>query len=421
MEGRRSPRPCTAAGWYCPDVAASADPGGGLEGLDLERIVAVVAADVGEPEPVVRPAVERMMEVVADALTGDGSSHVSERAASLLRADSERAARAGELPEKVIDRHLSSLWAIWDGLAESDGDRADLVRLGRRMLKAADGLVAGVAVGYRAVERDLIESQADARRAFLEELLGAVVVDTAGVGRLRRISARNGLDPGGSYRLVAIRATSFAGPTQDEAEACAGRLRAAIGVASTADRSRAGVTLPQVLARRGRVVVLARGSWPGMARLREGLSVAAGASWTAVVSPAVTRVERLAPALARLLDTLRTAERLGHIGWIEHPDDLAVERLLLADDSLLGTVVERELGPLLADARMGEELVETLQVYFDAGENMRETARRMHLANRTVAYRLERIEALLGRPLDGDARQRLVVALLARRILVGTR
>jgi DNA-binding PucR family transcriptional regulator len=116
----------------------------------------------------------------------------------------------------------------------------------------------------------------------------------------------------------------------------------------------------------------------------------------------------------------RTAERLGHRGWLDHPDELAVERLLLIDDALLSVVVERELGPLLADLRMGEELVETLVVYFDAGENMREAARRLHLANRTVAYRLERIESLLGGPLDGARRERLVVALLARRVLERT-
>jgi DNA-binding PucR family transcriptional regulator len=140
-----------------------------------------------------------------------------------------------------------------------------------------------------------------------------------------------------------------------------------------------------------------------------------------VISAPVNGVERLAPSMARLLEALRTALRLGRTGWIDDPDDLAVERLMLADDALLATVVDRELGPLLADPRMGEELVETLQVYFDTGENMRATARRLHLANRTVAYRLDRIKTLLGHPLDGPSRQRLVVALLAHRILRGSR
>ncbi len=116
---------------------------------------------------------------------------------------------------------------------------------------------------------------------------------------------------------------------------------------------------------------------------------------------------------------MRTAERLGHRGWIDHPNELAVERVLLLDDELLGVVVDHELGRLQADPRMGDELIETLDVYFDAGENMREAARRLHLANRTVAYRLERVETLLGGRLDGPRRERLVIALMARRILAG--
>ena len=50
---------------------------------------------------------------------------------------------------------------------------------------------------------------------------------------------------------------------------------------------------------------------------------------------------------------------------------------------------------------MGEELVQTLEVYLASRQNIRETARRLHLASRTVAYRLERIESLLGTSLDG--------------------
>ena len=75
---------------------------------------------------------------------------------------------------------------------------------------------------------------------------------------------------------------------------------------------------------------------------------------------------------------------------------MAVEELLIADRALTEAAVAYELGPILADERMGEELVETLEVYLACGSNMRETARRLHLAHRTVAYRLERVEQLLG-------------------------
>ena len=63
------------------------------------------------------------------------------------------------------------------------------------MLRTADALVAAVAVGYRSVERELIVNNAEARRAFIDEVLGVVAVDTATIGRLRRLSTRFGLDP----------------------------------------------------------------------------------------------------------------------------------------------------------------------------------------------------------------------------------
>jgi DNA-binding PucR family transcriptional regulator len=124
---------------------------------------------------------------------------------------------------------------------------------------------------------------------------------------------------------------------------------------------------------------------------------------------------------ADLVDATRTAHRLGLRGWIPDPEQLALERLLLADRPLADATVRRELGPVLADERFGEELVETLQAFFDAGENVTAAARRLHLATRTVGYRLERIESLLGRPIDGESRRRLSAALIVHRLRSGER
>ena len=103
-------------------------------------------------------------------------------------------------------------------------------------------------------------------------------------------------------------------------------------------------------------------------------------------------------------------------GWIPGPEQLALERLLLANPDLADATVRRELGPLLADERFGDELIETLQAYFDASENVTEAARRLHLATRTVGYRLEKIESLLGHPLDGQSGRRLSTALMVHRL-----
>ena len=104
---------------------------------------------------------------------------------------------------------------------------------------------------------------------------------------------------------------------------------------------------------------------------------------------------------------------------VDEPAD-ALDRLRVVEDRVLvdaaGLEGHRELGPLLADERMGTELIDTLQAYFDAGESIAEAARRLHLATRTVSYRMDRVVALLGHPLDGEARRRMSVALLIYRL-----
>ncbi len=146
------------------------------------------------------------------------------------------------------------------------------------------------------------------------------------------------------------------------------------------------------------------------------MTEAVPAAWVAIGSPAIDGVGSLAATYADLVDATRTAERLGRRGWIADPGELALERLLLADPDLADATVRRELGPLLADERFGPELIETLQAYFDAGENVTAAARRLHLATRTVAYRLEKIESLLGHPIDGEDGRRLSTALLVYRL-----
>ena len=89
---------------------------------------------------------------------------------------------------------------------------------------------------------------------------------------------------------------------------------------------------------------------------------------------------------------------------------------LLADDSRLGTFVERELGALAAyDAAHGGDLPGVLEAYLAAGGNKAVAAARAHLARPTLYERLRHIERILGVSLDAaDSRTSLHVALLAR-------
>jgi purine catabolism regulator len=63
--------------------------------------------------------------------------------------------------------------------------------------------------------------------------------------------------------------------------------------------------------------------------------------------------------------------------------------------------------------------VQTLDAYLRSNGNKNLTARALHLQRRSVYYRLDRIEQLLGSSLDDpELRVRLYVALRAREMLL---
>jgi len=321
-----------------------------------------------------------------------------------------------------------------------------LATFGRFLLLWNELTSLAVTDGYRMAERDILARTVEARRGALQELLGVVVADVATEARLRRVAVRNGLNPDRAYLLVAIAPRPEADPIpehpgigDEELEVLAGRIGHLLGsTAPGAEGAGPGIRLPAVLPLLGRIAILAHDDWAGMARVPNvldnvlgGLAAAARskartpkraavetaeAAWVAVGARGVDGVGSLGAAYADLVDATRTAQRLGRRGWIPDPEQLALERLLLADQGFADATVRRELGPVLADERFGTELMETLQAYFDAGENVTGAARRLHLATRTVAYRLEKIESLLGHPLDGEYGRRLSTALMVHRL-----
>jgi DNA-binding PucR family transcriptional regulator len=199
-------------------------------------------------------------------------------------------------------------------------------------------------------------------------------------------------------------------------EAAVDTLEKSIRVPASHHRSRPGIRLPVVIEWRGRVLVFAKAEWTGERRLRDALPTILGDGCVAVDSGSVAGCEALSDTVADIDYAASVAVSLGRSGWIGSPGELALETTFLLDDALVHAAVEQELGVLLADSRMGEELIETLEVYFGSRQNIREAARRLHLAPRTVAYRLERIETLLGQDLDGDVAMRLSAALMALRV-----
>ena len=60
----------------------------------------------------------------------------------------------------------------------------------------------------------------------------------------------------------------------------------------------------------------------------------------------------------------------------------------------------RPLASLLAPLREQQHLLQTLRVWIESGQNSSETAARLHLHRNSLRYRLDRIQELIGMPLD---------------------
>ncbi len=369
------------------------------------KLVARVADDVGESPETVRPAVELTLRLLLDRPA------IPKRRA-MMRFAGAQAARDGVPAERLLQRFTSTTLMIWEATrAHPSSDQAVLDSIGMTLLRGTDILVGAVADGYNGVDRETVAHDAEMRRALLEDILSTAPADPVTAARRRRMADRYGLHPDAHYRVIAAadRSGDAEAAIEEGAHALGRRLRRP----SRAGGHAASFPLPQVVMWRGLVVVLARASWPAADRLPQHLDDLLGPDWVAVAGEPVVGVEGIAATMGRLTLSLRTALRIGRDGWISGPDELALEELVTVDDALLDAAVARELGAILADGRMGPDLLETLKVYLDSGQNMREAGRRLHLAPRTVAYRLDRIASLLGHPLDGAAYRRLSVAAFA--------
>ena len=338
-----------------------------------------------------------------------------------------------------VNAHIHRLlWEVGAAELARRGDEPErFIELGRWLMLWSQVSSLAVSEGYQDTEREFLARDVAARRAALDELVGSIPADTRARSRVRRLATRYGLDPYAMYRVAAILPGPEVDPTPDEAgiddddlDDLARRIDQLMSRRGTSDRPFSGIRVPVAFSWRGSIVAILGSDPLEWVRLQESMrrvltpadrgprhaAVAdADLTWTAIAMRA-DGVPALARSMVELQEGLRVAKRLGRRGVIDDVAELGVERLLLSDPDLAEAIVDRELGPLLADQRLGDELVETLQIYFDVGGNRRETARRLHLADRTVAYRLKRAEDLLGHGFHGEAGRRLNVALTLKRL-----
>ncbi len=387
-----------------------------LEALrrELAPSVAAIVADVAGPDEdrealsvSIRAEVESTIAALlrAEELSADELSR--------LRLAGSHAAHQGGSLQRLLDRYLTSGWVLWAAAtARSTGSPTAVAALGTALLKAGDAAAAALGEGYGDAEREIAARTGSARRAFLDELLELPPGDADATARITRRAAHFGLASGDAYRVLVAgigRELEDEGPVIMRVALALGRPR------RSGDDTRS--SLPIVATKRGRLVLLARADWPGVAVLDLVLDELTGPQgWLAVEAPLATSLAAVADAFGAAFDALRVARRLGLHGR-HSADDLLLERALLTDERLLRAAVDRELGPILGAPRNGEELLRTVAAYLVARQNLRAAARILGVGLRTVSYRLARVEDLIGQPLAGEVLLRMATALFARRLL----
>jgi hypothetical protein len=158
-----------------------------------------------------------------------------------------------------------------------------------------------------------------------------------------------------------------------------------------------------------------RRSQPDLSRLRlprtgaRVLSVAAGTPAAGVEGFVLSHHEAL---LARRVARLRGDGD----GTVAAYPDLALEGLLAADPEAARRFVARELGPLAAGDDATARFASTVAVFLEEGSSFVGAGRRLGIHANTVAYRVRRAEALLGRPVT-ERQLELRVALRLARVL----
>lgn len=382
--------------------------------LELDLIVDEIVRDMAVPGEDLqglalstRAAVE---STIADLLRAE---ELSEAELSRLRLDGSRAAREGESLHRLLDRYLTSGWVLWAAAtSRASGSRAAVSALGTALLKAGDAAAAALGEGYAGAEREIADRTGAARREFLDELLDLPPGDIGAAARITRRAAYFGLASGEAYRVLVV---GVGHELEDEGPEV-------LQVALALDRpSRSGrdsaFSLPIIVTKRGRLVLLVRANWPGIASLDLILDELAGPhGWLAVEAPPAMNLASVADAFDAAFDAYLVAQRLG-LDRRHSADDLLLERALLTDERRLRAAVERELGPILNAPRNGAELLRTVEAYLTTRQNLRSAARVLGVGVRTMSYRLARVEELIERPLAGEVVLRLSTALLARRLL----
>jgi purine catabolism regulator len=277
---------------------------------------------------------------------------------------------------------------------------------------------AAVAVALELGRHPDLGSRPSLAQAVITDLVAGVLVSQGDLQA--RLAAAGWLPPAGTHVLVAAVEVDRRTPASEAVPAVREAAEAVLGRCLV---GAAGST----------VVVLARG-WPRSsqgrqrdaaeqlrARLRAGALDAAVR--TIGVADPVSELADVSGAVARAREVITLSRRIGSRQAVVLAQDVAVHRLLAGglDGAQVAAFVTGQLGPLVDhDAAHGTDLLRTLDAHVATGLSKTRTAEVLGIRRQTLYARLNRIEHLLGAPVD-DPGQRtcLGLALSAWRMRTG--
>ncbi|MGY1805783.1 PucR family transcriptional regulator [Blastococcus sp. SYSU D00669] len=347
------------------------------------------------------------LPLLADAAVHGRRAESWELAA--VRELGRRAAAQGVDARHAVDLYLSAAWRLWRRLplVERSSDPEKVRRAAEAVLRVLDDAVGLLVDGHQAERRDLIRREEALRAEFVDDLLRG----DADVARMVERAEPFGLDLGRAHYVALVAPRDADG---DLARTAAALERAVV--------DRFGDREVLVATKDARVVVLVPGGGrrgPDVgAQLHEDLGrLAVAGRWRVATGRAFPGALGVARSYEEAREALAAGERLGLDADVLNARDLLVYRVLGRDQAIVDLVGD-VLGPLERVRGGPEVFLATLQAYFDAGEVATEAARRLHVAVRTVTYRLSRVAELTGyRVADPHERFSLHAAVLGARLL----
>ena len=297
--------------------------------------------------------------------------------------------RSYRLGQEVLFARAAQL-----ALEEDSGDEAvrSLARIGALSFRFSDGAMSDVAHEYETQRELFIRGTLAQRASTLQALLAGRAVDVAAAER----TLGHRLD-GAHLAIVAwsadpaIAGEAIAGAARELVRAV-GQGRPLVVTDTPGEATIWTAPAPRPLER------------SVAALLPPGIRAAIGRPGSGVDGFAATR---------RQADLARSVAGHRDGPAVTYYEDVALAAVLLRDREAASTFAAEELGELAAQTRAAAELRETLTGFFANGHDQSRTADALGVHRNTIAKRLRRAEAILGRPITSRPRELEAALLIA--------